>query len=68
MGRQTAADRGGVGVRVRGGLDQKPYAWGDQLTPNGKPMANTWQGEFPYRNTLEDGYAGTAPVASFPGQ
>jgi formylglycine-generating enzyme len=50
----------------RGGFDKKPYAWGDQLTPNGKPMANTWQGEFPYRNTLEDGYPGTAPVGSFP--
>ncbi len=50
----------------RGGLDKKPYAWGDQLTPNGKPMANTWQGEFPYRNTVEDGYSGTAPVGSFP--
>ena len=29
-------------------------------------MANTWQGEFPSRNTLEDGFAGTAPVGSFP--
>ena len=28
-------------------------------------MANTWQGEFPNRNTLEDGFAGTAPVGSF---
>jgi len=50
----------------RGGLDRKPYAWGDEAKPNGKPMANTWQGEFPHRNTLEDGYLGTAPVASFP--
>jgi sulfatase modifying factor 1 len=50
----------------RGGLDKKPYAWGDELKPNGKPMANTWQGEFPHRNTLEDGYLGTAPVGSFP--
>jgi sulfatase modifying factor 1 len=50
----------------RGGLDRKPYAWGEEAKPNGKPMANTWQGEFPHRNTLEDGYLGTAPVASFP--
>ncbi len=50
----------------RGGLDRKPYTWGGKLQPEGKPMANTWQGEFPYRNTLEDGYLGTAPVGSFP--
>jgi formylglycine-generating enzyme required for sulfatase activity len=29
-------------------------------------MANTWQGKFPYQNTMEDGYRGTAPVGSFP--
>jgi formylglycine-generating enzyme required for sulfatase activity len=32
----------------------------------GKPMANTWQGEFPYENLLQDGYEWTAPVGSFP--
>jgi formylglycine-generating enzyme required for sulfatase activity len=51
---------------ARGGLDRKKFAWGDQLQPAGRPMANTWQGEFPHRNTLEDGFAGTAPVGSFP--
>ena len=30
------------------------------------PLANTWEGEFPWRNTLEDGYAGTSPVGAFP--
>ena len=50
----------------RGGLDKKPYLWGDELRPNGKPMANTWQGEFPHKNTMEDGYLGTAPVGPFP--
>jgi len=29
-------------------------------------MANTWTGDFPYKNTAEDGYAGTSPVKSFP--
>ncbi len=29
-------------------------------------MANTWQGEFPYENTLVDGYEGTSPVGAFP--
>jgi formylglycine-generating enzyme required for sulfatase activity len=51
---------------ARGGLDRKPFTWGDQLKPQGKPMANTWQGEFPHNNTMEDGYFGTAPVGSFP--
>ena len=37
---------------ARGGLDGAEYVWGDELTPGGKHMANTWQGEFPYRNTL----------------
>jgi formylglycine-generating enzyme required for sulfatase activity len=51
---------------ARGGLDRNIFAWGNQLKLQGKPMANTWQGEFPSRNTLEDGYLGTAPVGSFP--
>ncbi len=50
----------------RGGLDRKPYDWGDQFMPAGKHMANTFQGHFPERNTAEDGYKGTAPVGSFP--
>jgi formylglycine-generating enzyme required for sulfatase activity len=51
---------------ARGGLDRKKFTWGDEFKPGGKLMANTWQGEFPSRNTLEDGFAGTAPVGSFP--
>jgi len=50
----------------RGGLDGAEFAWGDELTPGGQHMANTYQGEFPYRNDCEDGYEWTAPVASFP--
>jgi formylglycine-generating enzyme len=50
---------------ARGGLDRKPYAWGEDFKLNGRLMANTWQGEFPHRNTLEDGHLGTAPVGSF---
>jgi formylglycine-generating enzyme required for sulfatase activity len=50
----------------RGGLDRKPYAWGDEFRPNGKFMANTFQGHFPDKNTSEDGYITTAPVGSFP--
>jgi len=34
--------------------------------PGGKPMANTWQGPFPYQNSLADGYEWTSPVGTFP--
>jgi len=53
-------------LAARGGLDGAEYCWGDELTPGGKPHANTWQGEFPWQNLLEDGFEGTAPVGSFP--
>jgi sulfatase modifying factor 1 len=51
---------------ARGGLDGADYAWGDELTPGGRHMANVWQGEFPLRNEELDGYLYTAPVRSFP--
>jgi formylglycine-generating enzyme required for sulfatase activity len=51
---------------ARGGLDGAEYAWGDEFMPRGKPMANTWQGAFPYENTLEDGFERTSPVGRFP--
>lgn len=51
---------------ARGGLDSAEFTWGDEFAPGGKVMANTWQGEFPWQNLLEDGYEWTAPVGSFP--
>jgi formylglycine-generating enzyme required for sulfatase activity len=51
---------------ARGGLDGAPYAWGDEFSPVGKQMANTWQGEFPWQNLVTDGYERTAPVGQFP--
>ena len=51
---------------ARGGLEGAEFAWGDEFKPGGKPMANTWQGRFPWENLLEDGFEGTAPVGSFP--
>ena len=51
---------------ARGGHDQRRYPWGDELTPDGRHMANLWQGHFPVTNTAEDGYRGTAPVQAFP--
>jgi formylglycine-generating enzyme len=53
-------------LAARGGLDGAEYAWGDELNPSGRWMANTWQGEFPIENLKEDGYAGTSPAGSFP--
>jgi formylglycine-generating enzyme required for sulfatase activity len=51
---------------ARGGLDGAEFAWGEEFTPEGRWMANTWQGEFPIHNTKQDGYEGTAPVGSYP--
>jgi formylglycine-generating enzyme required for sulfatase activity len=53
-------------LACRGGLEGATFAWGDELNPDGRWMANTWQGEFPIQNTGQDGYEGTAPVGSFP--
>jgi formylglycine-generating enzyme len=49
-----------------GGLDEAEFAWGDELTPGGRHMANIWQGAFPHENTKEDGWARTSPVRSYP--
>lgn len=51
---------------ARGGLVGARYAWGDELRPGDTLMANTWQGDFPYRNTGANGWFGTSPVGSFP--
>jgi formylglycine-generating enzyme required for sulfatase activity len=51
---------------ARGGLDGAVFAWGDEHSPGGRAMANTWQGEFPWQNLNLDGYEGTSPVGSFP--
>jgi formylglycine-generating enzyme required for sulfatase activity len=49
---------------ARGGLDGKPYVWGDE-PPDTANRANIWQGHFPDENTARDGYIRTAPVKSF---
>ncbi|RPI56541.1 MAG: formylglycine-generating enzyme family protein [Acidobacteria bacterium] len=51
---------------ARGGLDRHLYPWGNDLTPQNKRVANTWQGQFPAADSGEDGYAGTSPVTAFP--
>ncbi|AWM00794.1 formylglycine-generating enzyme family protein [Bradyrhizobium amphicarpaeae] len=52
-------------MAARGGLDQATYPWGNELQPGGVHRCNIWQGNFPDRNTMDDGYFGTAPVHSF---
>jgi formylglycine-generating enzyme len=51
---------------ARGGLNGAEFVWGDEFTPQGIHLANTWQGEFPYQNLGSDGFDGTAPVGSYP--
>src|SRR6266511_2631850 len=51
---------------ARGGLEGKAYPWGDAANPEGRFLANTWQGHFPHENLNEDGYEGTSPVDAFP--
>jgi sulfatase modifying factor 1 len=51
---------------ARGGLAGADYTWGDEFMPDGRFMANTWQGEFPLVNTKLDGFGWTSPVGSFP--
>jgi len=51
---------------ARGGLDGAEYAWGDELTPGGRHLANTWQGQFPHENLADDGFERTCPIDAFP--
>jgi formylglycine-generating enzyme len=51
---------------ARGGLADAEYAWGEELAPCGRHMANTWQGEFPRQNLCTDGFERTSPVTAFP--
>lgn len=51
---------------ARGGLETARFAWGDDDPQETKPLANTWQGQFPYENTELDGWTRTSPVGSYP--
>ena len=52
---------------ARGGLKKKPYVWGEMAPSDAvKPLANLFDGTFPYINTLRDGYARTSPVKTYP--
>jgi formylglycine-generating enzyme len=51
---------------ARGGLDGTAFCWGNEFTLEGRHMANTWQGPFPFQDLGADGFIGRAPVGSFP--
>jgi formylglycine-generating enzyme required for sulfatase activity len=53
-------------LAARGGLSAKKYTWGDEPASETDPKCNIWQGDFPTRNTLKDGYLRTSPVRAFP--
>jgi len=50
---------------ARGALSGSLYPWGNEPLTTGKAKANTWNGNFPYKNTKTDGYYGAAPVKSY---
>jgi len=51
---------------ARGGMEGAEFAWGDELMPEGRRMANTWPGPFPSRGEEGPHRYGTSPVGSFP--
>ncbi|OEK09517.1 sulfatase [Flavivirga aquatica] len=50
---------------ARGNKNGTTYLWGDDRSHLSK-MVNSWEGEFPVSNTLEDGFERTAPVKTYP--
>jgi formylglycine-generating enzyme required for sulfatase activity len=51
---------------ARGGLDGAEFVWGDEDPQETGPLANTWQGGFPFENTEIDGFTRTSPVGTYP--
>ena len=63
-GRRKSGPR--VDRAARFGQDAARFAWGTELTPDSRHLANIWQGTFPLQDDATDGFAGAAPVRSFP--
>jgi formylglycine-generating enzyme required for sulfatase activity len=51
---------------ARGGLESARFVWGDQPFSKEQPQANIWQGNFPDKNTIVDGFLRTSPAKTFP--
>ena len=52
-------------IAARGGKPGDLYSWGNQFKPDGKWMANIYQGKFPQKDEGADGYMGLAPVKHY---
>ena len=50
---------------ARGNQMGSLFFWGDDMEQL-SAHANSWEGEFPVENTMEDGYERSAPVMSYP--
>ena len=50
---------------ARGGLTKNVYTWGNEKVDEGKFHCNYFQGNFPYKNEVSDGFIGSAPVKSY---
>ena len=66
LGREGAPDGSGVGVRGARRPRRSRVRLGDEMPVDGKPLANFWQGDFPWHNTGANGWRGTSPVGAFP--
>jgi formylglycine-generating enzyme required for sulfatase activity len=51
---------------AKGNAEGKQFQWGEELTPEGKYLANFFQGDFPHDNHTSDGFERTAPVGTYP--
>jgi sulfatase modifying factor 1 len=51
---------------ARGGLVGRDFAWGDELSPGGAVLANTFRGPFPWRSEDPYGFDHTSPVGTYP--
>jgi len=51
---------------ARGGAKKSIYSWGNAPIDSAGFKCNYWQGSFPDKNEVSDGFYGSAPVKSFP--
>ncbi len=54
---------------ARGGLEQATFSWGEEFTPRGRRMANTWMGRFPWEflpGRGQSDHPGTTKVRTYP--
>jgi len=50
---------------ARGTHKNTAFLWGDDISQLSKQV-NSWEGDFPVNNSLQDGYERTAPVKTYP--